>query len=702
MDRAFAQVASPGTAVRSLRLLTALFACAISFAAPAALAQDDGAARVARIADVQGLLYHAPADRADDWSEIGRNFPIADGDNLWVARDGRAEIDYGGGQFRLAGETNLHVSRLDERQLALFIASGRVIVRVRTLEPDDAVRIDTPATQVVLARPGLYRIDVASDGPSTTVIVREGLADLTSPTGIDQVLPGQTAVVSGVANETPDIRAGAGIDGFDAWSATRDRVYEQPRQYAYVSRQMVGAADLAQYGTWQAYPDYGAVWFPTDVSPEWAPYRFGHWTWLTDWGYTWVDDAPWGYAPFHYGRWAYIGGRWGWCPGTFVARPSWAPALVAWYGGSGWPHATGRGPVYGWVPLGWREPYVPPVGTCTARCWARYNHPYALNVAERGDAPPVRYANWNVPGGITAVPGAALAGEKPVAVNRLPVASSVAYTPSLVTGAPAIKPVSPVRPMTRASERVPRPASALRAEVTANTAIAPVAPVRSASDRAAFPALPNGAPGTNRTVVPAAPSAVPPDRAAVVQPAVAPPTSRPAALPAPVAPASPTMRTAPGPVAPVAPVAPVSPVPGTVVPGSVAPAAPSLRALPAPVAPATPAMRTVPPPVAPATPALRSVPAPVAPAPSALRSVPAPVAPAPSALRSVPAPATPAMATVPAAVAPASAPMPSPRVVPAPVPPPGVVAPPPAIAQPTAPAARGSLRPAPPNPATER
>jgi hypothetical protein len=83
--------------IASLRALAAMLACALALLAPAALAQDDVAARVARVADVQGVLYHAPADRAEDWSEIGQNFPIADGDNLWVARDGRAEVDYGGG-----------------------------------------------------------------------------------------------------------------------------------------------------------------------------------------------------------------------------------------------------------------------------------------------------------------------------------------------------------------------------------------------------------------------------------------------------------------------------------------------------------------------------------------------------------------------------------------------------------------------------
>ena len=80
------------------------------------------------------------------------------------------------------------------------------------------------------------------------------------------------------------------------------------------------------------------------VAVGWAPYRYGRWTYAGSWGWTWVDDAPWGYAPSHYGRWAWIGSRWGWCPGTYVARPVWAPALVGWYGGR-WPGRTS--------PVGW-------------------------------------------------------------------------------------------------------------------------------------------------------------------------------------------------------------------------------------------------------------------------------------------------------------------------------------------------------------
>ena len=98
-----------------MRGLLAFFACAIAFVAAPAQADDDLPGRVGRIANVQGTLYHSPDDNAGEWSQIGQNYPVAPGENLWVDRDGHAEVDYGGGQFRLAVHTNITVSRLDVR-----------------------------------------------------------------------------------------------------------------------------------------------------------------------------------------------------------------------------------------------------------------------------------------------------------------------------------------------------------------------------------------------------------------------------------------------------------------------------------------------------------------------------------------------------------------------------------------------------------
>ena len=99
----------------------------------------------------------------------------------------------------------------------------------------------------------------------------------------------------------------------------------------YVSDDVIGYEDLDDYGGWRPVPDYGTVWFPHVSVVGWAPYRFGHWVWVSPWGWTWVDDAPWGFAPFHYGRWVFVGGAWGWvpCPPPVVARSICATGVCA-------------------------------------------------------------------------------------------------------------------------------------------------------------------------------------------------------------------------------------------------------------------------------------------------------------------------------------------------------------------------------------
>jgi hypothetical protein len=95
---------------------------------------------------------------------------------------------------------------------------------------------------------------------------------------------------------------------------------------------------LRPYGRWIETPEYGWVWQPRRVSYRWQPYWDGRWVWTTA-GWTWVTDEPWGWATYHYGRWAIIDAvGWVWLPGRV-----WAPAWVAWRWGGGYA---------GWCPLG--------------------------------------------------------------------------------------------------------------------------------------------------------------------------------------------------------------------------------------------------------------------------------------------------------------------------------------------------------------
>ena len=93
-------------------------------------------------------------------------------------------------------------------------------------------------------------------------------------------------------------------------------------------------------------------------------------SWQAPWGWTWVDDAPWGFAPYHYGRWAQVDDSWAWVPGPVAVER--AARLCAGAGGLrrrrrrrrrrlGRDLAIGGAVAAGvaWFPLGPGEPWHP-------------------------------------------------------------------------------------------------------------------------------------------------------------------------------------------------------------------------------------------------------------------------------------------------------------------------------------------------------
>jgi hypothetical protein len=214
---------------------------------------------------------------------------------------------------------------------------------------------------------------------------------------------------------------------------SRNDRYAKSVSSDYVADGVIGYADLDDYGGWNDEPDYGHVWYPTTVETGWAPYRYGHWSWIDPWGWTWVDNAAWGFAPFHYGRWVYVRNRWGWCPGPRHVRAIYAPAMVAFVGGSGWGVSISTGPV-GWFPLGPRDVYVPWYRTSrnyftnvNVRNTTIINNTYITNVYNnysRGRPITANYAYRQNVAAVTAVPRAAFVGARPVNAARVEVNAS--------------------------------------------------------------------------------------------------------------------------------------------------------------------------------------------------------------------------------------------------------------------------------------
>ena len=466
----------------------------------------DPPTRAARLSYVEGAVSVQPAG-VEDWSAGRINRPLSSGDQLWSDRGSRAETDLGSAILGVAGSSLVALLDLGDAAVQLRIGAGRADITLRDSDPGGPFEIDAPNAAVSLVQPGSYRIAVDSAG-NTTVALRDGEAQIITSASQSIILrDGQGAQFG--PNGAVEVAPLGPADEFDRWCAQRALrwVSDQPAS-GDVSSDIVGAEDLADNGEWSDEPDYGYVWYPTQVAPDWAPYRYGRWLWVSPWGWTWMDNAPWGYAPFHYGRWAYLRQGWAWVPAPPGGRAVYAPALVAWMGG---PDALD----VGWLPLAPGEVYLP-----AHRVSARYLQEVNLSntiIVNSGSIASVyqnpglqrRYANRDAPRALSVVAQSSFTSGQPIAAHIIapppqwltavatPRPPAIAPSPRSVLVPGAQTPVKrpPVAILNRPvlARREPPAAPAHGAPtppvtlVTPATSIAPATPRASPIDRRVIP-----------------------------------------------------------------------------------------------------------------------------------------------------------------------------------------------------------------------
>ena len=321
---------------------------------------DDPPSRAARLTALDGNVGIRSAGESD-WSAAEGNRPLTTGDALDLTSGARAEIDFGGAQVRLDGDTQAYLDRLDDNVARVDVRSGTASLDIDDVGAGSAYELRTPTIAFAPSGDGSFRVDVDDKGV-TTLTLFEGEGTVYGHNGAHYDVHGNQSY----RFEDSELRNVVGLprperDGFDRWVAEREGYYDEGPSRQYVAQGVAGAADLDAYGRWESAADYGPVWYPTTiVVQDWAPYRYGRWRYVRPWGWTWIDDAPWGYAPFHYGRWVHVHNRWGWVPGPRYVRPVYSPALVGFVGGSSWSLSFHSGPPVGWFPLGPRDVYCPP------------------------------------------------------------------------------------------------------------------------------------------------------------------------------------------------------------------------------------------------------------------------------------------------------------------------------------------------------
>jgi hypothetical protein len=435
--------------------------------APSAAADaGDPPARVARVSYLDGAVSFQRSG-ASGWSEATLNYTVTTGDRLYTDSGSRAELQVGPFAVRLADATDLTITSLTDQFMQLGLAQGTIRISVYRLAADDSIEVDTPNGSLTLLQPGEYRVDIFPRNNATLVTVDRGSLEIGAAGAAETVAGGQAVQLTGtnpiqLSNVTP-----AGVDDFDRWSQDRDGRLPSSPSARYVSRDIPGYEDLDDAGRWQEDQQYGPVWYPTTVAPGWVPYRSGHWAWVDPWGWTWVEEERWGFAPFHYGRWVYVGSAWGWLPGPVVEQPCYAPALVVFVQGSHFRDADDQA----WFPLGPREPFYPSYHH-DERYRRRVNDTNIRNAGPPPDINTVHFANRSA---TTVVTGATFRGGQNVGRHLVPTTpdrvATARITPHATAtptagaargGRPAPSPPTIARPLIRVGTplRVQQPAPA--------------------------------------------------------------------------------------------------------------------------------------------------------------------------------------------------------------------------------------------------
>ena len=494
--------AAKGTEMRKhmwkwVSLLTVGLAVVLLAPQRAAADEDDPPGRVARLSYTRGEVSFEPAG-TDEWVSAVINRPLTTEDKLWTDREARAELHIGSAAIRMKGETGFSFLNLTDRIVQIRLTTGTINVRLRRLEEDEIFEVDTPNLAFSLLRPGDYRIEVNEAGDATVVTVRRGEGEVTGGGQAYTVHAQERATFYGTEDLDTQMEDVGGYDEFDDWCRERDAREQSVQSSHYVSRDVIGYEDLDEYGEWRPTPDYGYVWVPRTVVVGWAPYRFGHWVWISPWGWTWVDDAPWGFAPFHYGRWVYWGGEWAWVPGPARVRPVYAPALVVWVGGPHFRLSLSSGHANGgvaWFPLGPREVYVPPYRVSNTYVTnvnvtnTTVNNIYVTNVYNNvttNKVTNIRYVNRGAPGSVTATSQQVFASAQPVHANLIQVNAREVATAPVSTGAAIVPQQRSILGVGAAHPGVVRPPAAMQNRPVVARTEPPPRPVPFASQQKAL------------------------------------------------------------------------------------------------------------------------------------------------------------------------------------------------------------------------
>lgn len=327
---------------------------AAALLAPLGMAQEQETRYVnnsfARLSHLTGTAF---IQRAQDlgYEDAEINSPIAEGDRIGTT-EGRLEIYLGKRIYvRLDESSKIDFASLPRRDNAVTRIrqwAGHMYLDVGALAKEKSIEVLTDDATFYVLDSGLYRIDVRPDG-GTEIMVFEGMVEAAGADGSMLVKDSQRIMLAkgGFQGKPAAFFAAGSEDAFDRFNSSRLALVRRQSGRGYLPEELSDLEyELDEYGDWQQSPEFGWVWIPRGMGPDWRPYSWGRWTWIPMAGWVWIPGEPWGWGPFHYGRWHWSLG-WGW---HWIPMGIWGPAWVDWWWGYDY---------WGWAPLSyWGYPGV--------------------------------------------------------------------------------------------------------------------------------------------------------------------------------------------------------------------------------------------------------------------------------------------------------------------------------------------------------
>jgi len=134
-------------------------AAAVQPFAPAAdpSAQEAPPGRVGRLSLASGNVNVRIS--AEKWLDGELNFPLATGASVRSGQRGHAEIEIGADTIKLTPESEIEITRLDDRAIQVGVVRGRIRFVLRRLGDGESVAVDVSGENIPLLQSGHYEID---------------------------------------------------------------------------------------------------------------------------------------------------------------------------------------------------------------------------------------------------------------------------------------------------------------------------------------------------------------------------------------------------------------------------------------------------------------------------------------------------------------------------------------------------------------